>query len=162
MPNYSKRFTKDVGKLIEFLNQNQNQFKIIEHTNQTFKFQTQIKQNKHIIIQFTIDPLKYPFTPPIVLINKTYYLNLLKTINILSNQNFHDNDYCKNKFNLPICVHCSSIVCDSKWTPFFKLINVYKEIYRNFSVLLRIKEMNCGQKCMIYFGCESHLLNDYF
>ena len=169
MSTYSKRFKRDVAKMTADFH---NQLKIIEqkahtnieeakreYTNETIKFQISIKQDKHIIIQFIINPAKYPFTPPIVLVNGIYYLNLLTTINSLSNKSL---SYCEKKFNLPNCVHCSSIVCERKWTPFYKLTNVLKEIYNNCEIILRMKEMNCGKKIMTYFGCDPHLLNDYF
>ena len=95
---------------------NNNYFEIIEFKDKNVLVQM-IVDNKIVEIEMKI-PDMYPFRPPEIKVNNKNYYHLLKTSNL-------------RKINQPYCLCCSTIICNSNWSPSHGLMHIINEIYQN-------------------------------
>ena len=115
-------------------------------------------KNGFIIVNIDFKNNNYPFSSPTVYLeNKNgAKINYLKLLNYESNKlkktiNKKDYYYAKlleipNKYyqkilNYKYCLCCSSKMCNDNWNTFVKIDDILNEIYKNYQLIQKIKNM---------------------
>jgi len=92
-----------------------------------------IEKNNGTVLKFILSN-KYPFEPPKVLVNSNYYYNILQ-------------NPCSPKINRFLkkykirCMCCSSVICDNRWSPAYRIEHILDEI----------NELNIVKKCVMLY-----------
>lgn len=94
--------------------------------------------NKQYYIINLYDLNNYPFVPPRIKINNTYYLSLLKKEYMLYNNKKIIDKTQINKIhlekllniNIKNCCCCKSIICRENWCPVNNIGHIFKEILK--------------------------------
>lgn len=123
-----QRMTREITNLIEGKGYNANDidFYINYNNNHTVTYVlTLYDKDTNILYTFNISK-NYPFNPPKVFINNKPYLHYLKiTSDIFRNE--------LEKYTNTRCFCCSSLLCNTNWSPIKSIINIVDEFknYRN-------------------------------
>lgn len=111
-----------------------------------------------IIVNIDFKNNNYPFSSPTVYLEnkKGTKLNYLKLLNYESNKlkktlNKKDyyyanlleipNKYYQKILNFKYCLCCSSLICNANWNTFVKIYDILNEIYNNYQLIEKIKNM---------------------
>lgn len=111
-----------------------------------------------IIVNIDFKNNNYPFSSPTVYIenkkgDKINYLKLLNYENnkikkIIDNKFYYatlleiaDLYYQKQILKFNYCLCCSSIICNDNWNTIIKIENILEEIYKNFHLIEKLKNM---------------------
>jgi len=142
MTTLTRRFQKEMHLLYNLqVNNSGFQLNVIDYTREyVVVYMTLVDK---IILELVFEiPKSFPFQNPNLKINNYNYIDYL-----------HIDPKYFDKFEVSMCLCCSSLLCRNNWHCSNKLVDIVNEVFKNFTLKLRAMQLRYCKKIVgKYFG----------